>query len=110
MEPAGSASAGGSACGSAGPRRGPGGRGGRRGIPSGASRGRSGRGGRLIEFCHTAADPGGHDVATTGLSADPKEYRKRLAEQTDEQIDAWVAELIRDVVIRRGIVKVVDDF
>jgi hypothetical protein len=49
-------------------------------------------------------------VATTGLSADPKEYRKRLAEQTDEQIDAWVSELIRDVVIRRGIVKVVDDF
>jgi hypothetical protein len=49
-------------------------------------------------------------VATTGLSANPKEYRKRLAEQTDEQIDAWVAELIRDIVIRRGIVKVVEDF
>lgn len=49
-------------------------------------------------------------MASTGLSADPKEYRARLAEQTDEQIDAWVAELMRDVVIRRGIVKVVDDF
>jgi hypothetical protein len=49
-------------------------------------------------------------VATTGLSADPKEYRKRLAEQSDDQIDAWVAELIRDIVIRRGIVKVVEDF
>jgi hypothetical protein len=49
-------------------------------------------------------------VATTGLSADPAEYRKRLADQSDEQIDAWVAELMRDVVIRRGIVKVVDDF
>jgi hypothetical protein len=49
-------------------------------------------------------------VSTTGLSADPKEYRKRLAEQSDEQIDAWVAELIRDIVIRRGIVKVVEDF
>ena len=49
-------------------------------------------------------------MASTGLSADPKEYRARLAEQTDEQIDAWVAELMRDVVIRRGIVKVVEDF
>jgi len=49
-------------------------------------------------------------VVATGLSADPKQYRKRLAEQTDDQIDAWVAELLRDVVIRRGIVKVVEDF
>lgn len=49
-------------------------------------------------------------MATTGLSADPTEYRARLAEQPDEQIDAWVAELMRDVVIRRGIVKVVEDF
>jgi hypothetical protein len=49
-------------------------------------------------------------VATTGLSADPTEYRARLAEQSDDQIDAWVAELMRDVVIRRGIVKVVEDF
>ena len=46
----------------------------------------------------------------TGLSADPKEYRRRLAEQSDDQIDSWVAELMRDVVIRRGIVKVVADF
>ncbi len=49
-------------------------------------------------------------MATTGLSADPVVYRERLAEQSDEQIDAWVSELMRDVVIRRGIVKVVDDF
>lgn len=49
-------------------------------------------------------------MATTGLSADPKEYRKRLDGQSDEQIDAWAAELMRDVVIRRGIVKVVEDF
>ena len=49
-------------------------------------------------------------MATTGLSADPKEYRKRLAEQSDEQIDAWAAELMRDVAIRRGVVKVIDDF
>ena len=49
-------------------------------------------------------------MAATGLSADPKEYRARLADQSDDQIDTWAAELLRDVVIRRGIVKVVDDF
>jgi hypothetical protein len=49
-------------------------------------------------------------VAATGLSADPKEYRARLGEQSDDQLDAWVAELMRDVVRRRGIVKVVRDF
>jgi hypothetical protein len=49
-------------------------------------------------------------VATSGLSANPNEYRARLAEQSDEQIDAWAAELMRDVAIRRGVVKVVDDF
>lgn len=49
-------------------------------------------------------------MATTGLSADPKEYRARLAEQSDEQIDAWAAELMRDVAIRRGVLKVVTDF
>ena len=54
-------------------------------------------------------DAGG-TVAATGLSADPTEYRARLGDQSDDQIDAWVAELMRDVVIRRGIVKVVDDF
>ena len=49
-------------------------------------------------------------MATTGLSADPKEYRDRLAEQADDQIDAWAAELMRDVAIRRGVRKVVADF
>jgi hypothetical protein len=49
-------------------------------------------------------------VVATGLSADPKEYRTRLRDQADEQIDSWVAELMRDVVIRRGIPKVVEDF
>ncbi|HEV8490534.1 MAG TPA: hypothetical protein VGQ58_12185 [Candidatus Limnocylindrales bacterium] len=47
---------------------------------------------------------------TTGLSGDPKEYARRLAEQSDEQIDAWVAELMRDVAIRRGVLKVIADF
>jgi hypothetical protein len=44
------------------------------------------------------------------LSADPKEYRTRLAAESDEQIDAWASELMRDVAIRRGVVKVVADF
>ena len=47
-------------------------------------------------------------MAATGLSADPREYRARLAEQSDDQIDAWAAELMRDVAIRRGVVRVVD--
>jgi hypothetical protein len=49
-------------------------------------------------------------VADTGLSADPKEYRARLTEQSDEQIDSWAAELMRDVAIRRGVLDVIDDF
>ena len=46
----------------------------------------------------------------TGLASNPTEYRRRLVELPDEQIDAWAAELMRDMVIRRGIVKVVGDF
>jgi len=49
-------------------------------------------------------------VAATGLSADPKEYRKRLGDQTDEQIDAWASELMRDVAKRRGVIRVLTDF
>lgn len=49
-------------------------------------------------------------MAETGLSPDPNEYRTRLAEQSDEQIDQWAAELMRDVARRRGIVRVVEDF
>lgn len=49
-------------------------------------------------------------VAATGLSADPKEYRSRLAEQSDDQIDAWASELMRDVAKRRGVVRVVAEF
>jgi hypothetical protein len=49
-------------------------------------------------------------LGATGLSGDPKEYRKRLGAQPDDQIDRWAAELMRDVVRRRGIVKVVADF
>jgi hypothetical protein len=49
-------------------------------------------------------------MGATGLSSDPGEYRKRLDQQPDDQIDRWASELMRDVVKRRGIVKVVDDF
>ena len=49
-------------------------------------------------------------MSGTGLSADPSVYRARLADAPDDQIDRWVAELMRDVVKRRGIVKVVSDF
>jgi hypothetical protein len=49
-------------------------------------------------------------VAVTGLSADPTEYRQRLTDQDDAQIDVWAQELLRDVAKRRGIVRVVDDF
>lgn len=49
-------------------------------------------------------------MSGTGLSTDPKEYRARLDDQPDDQIDRWVSELMRDVVKRRGIVKVVNDF
>jgi hypothetical protein len=49
-------------------------------------------------------------VGATGLSADRTEYRTRLAEQPDAQIDAWAAEMMRDTAIRRGVVRVVEDF
>jgi hypothetical protein len=49
-------------------------------------------------------------VGATGLSSDPKEYRGRLEEQSDDQIDAWAAEMMRDVAIRRGVRQVVSDF
>jgi hypothetical protein len=49
-------------------------------------------------------------VVATGLSADPQEYGARLADQSDEQIDAWAAELMRDVAIRRGVIRVIEDF
>ena len=45
-------------------------------------------------------------MTATGLSANPQEYRQRLDEQPDQQIDAWAAELMRDVSIRRGVLDV----
>ncbi|MHB8959928.1 MAG: hypothetical protein ACYDAN_09905 [Candidatus Limnocylindrales bacterium] len=49
-------------------------------------------------------------MGATGLSADRTEYRTRLAEQPDPQIDSWAAEMMRDVAIRRGVVRVIEDF
>ena len=49
-------------------------------------------------------------MEATGLSADPGEYRARLSDQSNEQIDTWAAELMRDVAIRRGVIRVVEDF
>jgi hypothetical protein len=49
-------------------------------------------------------------VGATGLSATAEEYRARLADQPDPQIDTWASELMRDVAKRRGIVKVVEEF
>jgi hypothetical protein len=49
-------------------------------------------------------------MGATGLAADPAEYRGRLRDQDDAQIDAWAAEAMRDVAIRRGVVQVLADF
>ena len=48
-------------------------------------------------------------MTATGLSGDPREYAARLEEQPDERIDAWAAELMRDMSIRRGVVRVLED-
>jgi hypothetical protein len=48
-------------------------------------------------------------VGATGLAADPTEYRARLREQDDVQIDAWAAEAMRDIAIRRGVIRVLAD-
>jgi hypothetical protein len=45
-------------------------------------------------------------VPTAGLSADPAEYRARLVMQAEEQLDAWMIELMRDMSIRRGVLTV----
>lgn len=46
----------------------------------------------------------------TGLSSTPDVYRSRLDEEPDARIDAWAAELMRDVSIRRGVRRVLADF
>jgi len=48
-------------------------------------------------------------MGATGLATDRDEYRRRLLEQPDEQIDAWSAEAMRDISIRRGVLDVLRD-
>ena len=48
-------------------------------------------------------------MGATGLSVDRDEYRARLGEQPDAQIDAWAAEAMRDMSIRRGVLAVLHD-
>jgi hypothetical protein len=45
-------------------------------------------------------------VAATGLSGNPTEYRERLNQQEDGQLDAWASELLRDAARRRGMIAV----
>ena len=49
-------------------------------------------------------------MGATGLAANQDEYRARLAEQPDSQIDAWAAEAMRDISIRRGVLSVLHDY
>jgi len=49
-------------------------------------------------------------VTAAGLSNTPQEYRERLDDQSDEQIDTWAGELMRDVSIRRGVREVLHGF
>lgn len=49
-------------------------------------------------------------MSSAGLSEDPEEYRRRLGEQPDEQLDAWMIDLMRDISIRRGVLPVLHDF
>ena len=48
-------------------------------------------------------------MGATGLATTPDEYRGRLLEQPDEQLDAWAAEAMRDISIRRGVLAVLHD-
>lgn len=48
-------------------------------------------------------------MGATALATDPVEYRRRLLEQPDAQIDAWATEAMRDISIRRGVLVVLRD-
>ncbi len=64
------------------------------------------RGARSRYYDRRAATQGGVQLSSEGLSEDPKVYRSRLAEQSDEQLDAWMIEFMRDTSIRRGVLAV----
>ena len=48
-------------------------------------------------------------MGATGLATNEEEYRSRLGEQSDEQLDAWATEAMRDISIRRGVLTVLRD-
>ena len=49
-------------------------------------------------------------MGATGLATSPNEYRSRLRDQPDDQIDSWAAEAMRDISIRRGVRAVLHDY
>lgn len=49
-------------------------------------------------------------MGATGLASNPNEYRDRLRDQPDDQLDAWAEELMRDVAKRRGVLRVLEEF
>ena len=49
-------------------------------------------------------------MSSEGLSEDPRVYRSRLAEQSDEQLDAWMIEFMRDMSIRHGVLAALADY
>jgi hypothetical protein len=48
-------------------------------------------------------------MGATGLAGTRDEYRSRLHEQPDEQLDAWAIEAMRDISIRRGVLVALHD-
>ena len=62
--------------------------------------------GPALPWARPSASTGGRTLPTAGLSADPAEYRARLGAQPEEQLDAWMIELMRDMSIRRGVLTV----
>jgi hypothetical protein len=50
------------------------------------------------------------ETAPTGLAPDPREYRRRLKQQDDAQLDGWAQDLMRDLSIRLGVRHVLKGF
>ena len=48
-------------------------------------------------------------MVATGLSETPQAYRAKLRDQSDVQIDAWVAASLRDIAKRRGVAVVIHE-
>jgi hypothetical protein len=65
---------------------------------------------RALPSAGQPSSMGAGSLPTEGLSEDPVEYRRRLERQSDEQLDSWAGELMRDMSIRRGVLPVLDSF